>query len=91
MSAFDFQLAPVNLVAAGGIEHIKVRAAESEIGDFAVRRRDDRVHSSGLIADLNAHLRRNVKTPVAVNTHAVGLAVVAGVGNVKPVIFLFVL
>src|SRR5882672_8358792 len=70
VSAFDLQLAFVDLVAAGGEERIAVFAAEGQIRDSAVRSRDDRVHAPGLIADLNAHPRSDIKPPVAINAHA---------------------
>jgi hypothetical protein len=88
VSPFDLELAFINLVATGGEERITAFAAESQIRDSAVRRRDDRVHAPRLIANLNAHTRRNVEPPVAVDAHAVGLAAVNRVGDVYPVILL---
>src|SRR5215475_4571716 len=77
--AFDLQLALVDLVAAGGEERIAVFAAESQIRDSAVRSRNNRVHSPGLVANLNAHPRSDIKPPVAIHAHAIGLTAVNGV------------
>src|SRR5262245_27352576 len=88
VSAFDLQLALIDLVATGGEERIAVFAAEGQIRDSAVRGRNDRVHAPELIANLNAHTRRNIEPPVAVDAHAVGLAAVDRVGHVDPIILL---
>src|SRR5262249_33148421 len=89
--AFNLQLAFIDLVDASGEERIAVFASESQIGDSAVRSRNDRVHAAGLIANLDAHARRNIQPPVAINAHAVGLTAVNRIGYVQPVILLLVL
>ena len=61
----------------------KSGAAEAEVGDLAVGRGDDAVDPAGLVADLDAHARRDVEPAVAVDAHAVGAAVVGGVGHVQ--------
>src|SRR5690349_10614692 len=85
----DFELALIYTVAAGDVKSIEVRAAEGEIGDSMVWRRQNRLHSSGLVADLYSHRRGDVKTAVAVNADAVGVALVRGVRDVQPVVALF--
>ena len=64
----------VNTIAAGGEEGLKVRPAEAEVGDLAVGRGDDAVDAAGLVADLDAHPRRDIEPAVAVDPHAVGPA-----------------
>src|SRR5262245_49946330 len=88
--AFDFQLAFINFVTARGEERVKVFAAESQVGDFAVRRRNYRVDTACLVANLNAHPCGDVKSPFAIDAHAVRAAVVRVVRDMQPVITLFV-
>ena len=64
----------------------KFGAAEAEVRDLAVGRRDDAVDAARLVADLDAHARRDVEPAVAVDPHAVGAGVVGGVGHVQMVV-----
>jgi hypothetical protein len=46
------------------------------------------LHAAGLVADLYAHRGRHVEPAVAVYSHATGVALVACVGHVQPVVAL---
>ena len=72
-----------NAIAAGGEERLKIRTAEAEVGDLAVGRGDDAVHAARLVADLDAHPRRDVEAAVAIDADAVGAGVVGRVGHVE--------
>ena len=68
----------------------KFSPPKHEVRDLAVRRGDDAVHAAGLVADLDAHPRGDVEPAVAVDSHAVGAAVVGRVGHVQVVVLLLV-
>ncbi len=90
IGALDLELPLVNAVCAGGKKGLKVRSAEADVGDAAVGCRDDAVDPAGLIADLDAHPRGDVESTVAVHPHAVGTAVVRGIGYVEVIVLLLV-
>src|SRR5262249_22825806 len=81
----DLDVALVDLVAAGGEQDVDPGAAEAEVRDAAIGRRDDGVDPAGLVADLDAHPGGDVKAAVAVGPHPVGAGVVGGVGDVEVV------
>ncbi len=64
-------------------ERLEIGAAEAEVGDLAIGRGDDAVHTAGLVADLDTHARRDIQTAVAVDTNSVGTGGVGGIGRVQ--------
>src|SRR6266404_2421823 len=91
VGARDFQLALVDAIAAGRVERVKVLAAESEVRESVVWRRNNALHSPGLIADLNAHRSGDIQSAFAVDANAIGVALVRSVRHVQPVEALFVI
>src|SRR5439155_8369556 len=84
VGAPDPEPAPKNLVAAQSEDRVEVSAAKAEIGHFAVRRGNDGVHEGRLGADLDAQVRSDVKTAVAVRADAIGAALAVAVGCMQP-------
>ena len=56
MRALNFQLPFVNLVAASSEQGVKVFTAKAKVRHLPVRRRQDALDATGLIAHLNADL-----------------------------------
>src|ERR1039458_3352981 len=79
-----------NLVAARRKNRVELCAAETQIGDASVRCGNDTLHAAGLVADLDAEARGDVKASVAVAAHSARAAVVVPVALVQPVITLLV-
>src|SRR5438874_7130930 len=75
IGALYFDFAGIDTIAARGIDRIELFAAERQVGDAAVGRWDDAVHSAGLIADLDAHPRGDIEPPIAIDADAVGAGV----------------
>jgi hypothetical protein len=48
-----FHMALVDAVATRRVDRVELRAAEAEVGDVAVRRRNDAGHAAGRVADLD--------------------------------------
>src|SRR5437879_1571967 len=86
--AFGFDLALVDAIAARGEDRVEIPAAEAKVGDPAIRRGDDAINASRLVADLNAHASCDVEAAVSIDPLAVGPAVVGGVWNVKMIVLL---
>src|SRR5437588_407431 len=63
----------------------------SEVGQFAVRCGNDALHPAGLIADLNAHAGCDIESSFAIDSNAIGTALIRSVGHMQPVEALFVI
>src|SRR4029453_16513750 len=65
IGALHLDPASVHLVAARGINRIKILPAKRQVGNLAIGRRYDAVHSPCLVADLQPQPRGDVQPPVA--------------------------
>src|SRR5579859_2794906 len=87
--AFGVGFAFVNLAAAGQVKLVQVAPAKGDGGKpGAFGLADDAVDTPGLVADLDAHFRGDIKPALRVNGHAVGAALHLTVRQMEIVITL---
>ena len=75
-----------DFVAAHCKERAEICAAEDKTGNTAIGRRNDAVHATRLIADLDAEPRGHVKASIFIHSHAAHTGVIFGVRLMQVVI-----
>src|SRR5207249_9597378 len=81
VGAFRFHLALVDLVAGGDEQRVEIGPAKDRTRGVSFWAGKDAINTTGLVADLDAHVRSHVQSSVAIHAQAPCPALVLLVGS----------